>query len=61
MMKLSLEWKLLDHKQVALIFDTATWALLQMTADAKGFNTQDMIVEAVVNLLGPVVARPIQD
>ena len=58
MMHLNLEWKILDKNHVALIFDKPTWALLQDTADARGVDTQNMIVEAVANLLGQVIARP---
>ena len=39
MMKLNLEWKILDSNQVALIFDKTSWLAFQMTADSRGVDT----------------------
>jgi hypothetical protein len=61
MMKLNLEWKILDGNQVALIFDKPTWLIFQTTADARGLDTGEMIVEALAKLLGPVIARRAED
>ena len=61
MMRLNLEWKIIDRDHVALIFDKPTWALFQSTADSRGVDTGDMIAEAVANLLGPTVARRTKD
>jgi hypothetical protein len=61
MMYLHHEWKMLDRDHVALIFDKTAWTTLQSTADARGVDTQDMIVQAVVNLLGPIAATRTQD
>ena len=61
MMKLSLEWKIIDKQHVALIFDKPTFAVFQQTADTRGVETTDMIVEALVKLLGPIAASPIKD
>jgi len=60
MMHLNLEWKILDRDHVALIFDKTAWTTLQSTADARGVDTQDMIVEAVVDLLGLIVTKRTQ-
>ena len=61
MMHLNLEWKILDRDHVALVFDKAAWTTLQTTADARGLDTHDMIVEAVVNVLGLIVTKRTQD
>ena len=56
MMKLNLEWKIIDGNRVALIFDKPSWIAFQTTADARGVDTGDMIAEALAKLLGPVIA-----
>lgn len=56
MLKLKLEWKIINRDQVSLIFDTSTWLLLQDKANARGMETTTMVAEAIANLLGPVVA-----
>ena len=56
MMKLNIEWKLLDRDHVALVFDKPTWMAFQTTADSRGLDTQDMIAEALAKLLGKVMA-----
>ena len=61
MMKLNLEWKILDSNQVALIFDKTSWLAFQMTADSRGVDTSEMIIEALVKLLGPVFASRTKD
>ncbi len=58
MLHLNLEWQVLDRNKVALIFDAKTWAVFQDTADARGVDTQTMIIEALANSLGQVMARP---
>jgi hypothetical protein len=57
MMKLNIEWKLLDRDHVALVFDKPTWMISQTTADQRGLDTQQMIAEALAKLLGPLVAK----
>jgi hypothetical protein len=57
MMKLNLQWKMIDRDHVALVFDKPTWMVFQTTADSRGLDTQDMIAEALAKLLGPIVAR----
>jgi hypothetical protein len=61
MLKLNLEWKILDDNRVALVFDKTSWLAFQSTADARGVDTCEMIAEAVVKLLGPVIATPSKD
>jgi hypothetical protein len=56
MLKLNLEWKILDRDHVALIFDKTTFAAFQSIADARGLDTQNMISEALARLLGTPVA-----
>jgi len=56
MLKLSLEWKMLDRDHVALVMDKTTYAAFQSVADARGVDTQDMISEALARLLGTLVA-----
>jgi hypothetical protein len=58
MMNLNLEWKIIDGNRVALIFDTPSWRAFQTTADARGVDTSDMITEALVKLLSPIIAAP---
>ena len=57
MMKLNIEWKVLDRDHVALVFDKPTWMAFQTTADSRGLDTQEMIAEALAKLLGPIVAK----
>lgn len=57
MLHLNLEWKILDRNHVALVFDKTTWAVFQDTADARGVDTQNMIVEALSKSLGQIIAR----
>jgi hypothetical protein len=61
MKQFQIEWKILDADCVALVFSKATWGVFQSTADARGVDTCDMITEALVALLGTVVARPTKD
>ncbi len=61
MMRLRLEWKVLDAGQAALVFDQTTWAAFQMVADERGVDTGGMIVEALTSLLGMIVARRNKD
>ena len=56
MKRLTLEWKILDRDHVALIFDKPTWKMFQDTADERGLDTSDMIVETLARLLGPTIA-----
>ena len=56
MLKLKLEWKIIDRNQVSLTFDSTAWLLLQEKADARSMETTTMVAEAIANLLGPVVA-----
>jgi hypothetical protein len=56
MLKLNLEWKILDRDHVALIFDKTTYAAFQSIADARGLDTQNMISESLARLLGTPVA-----
>ncbi len=57
MMRLTLQWQVLDKDHVALVFDKATWAAFHLTADTRGVDAGSMIVEALSNLLGPIAAR----
>ena len=57
MLKLNIEWKILDRDHVALVFDKPTRTIFQTTADSRSTNTQSMILEALAKLLGPIVAR----
>ena len=57
MLHLNLEWRVLERNKVALIFDATTWSLFQETADSRGVDTQSMIIEALANALGSIVAR----
>jgi hypothetical protein len=61
MIKLNLEWQLIDGNRVALIFDKSSWMAFQTTAETRGIETTDMISEAVVKLLGPAVMGPVRD
>ena len=56
MLKLNLEWKVLDRDHVALVFDKTTYAAFQSVADARGLDTQNMITEALARLVGTLVA-----
>ena len=56
MLRLSLEWKTIDKDHVALIFHKDTFLAFQNIADAKGVDTTEMISEALVKLLGPIIA-----
>ena len=57
MKKLSLEWRILDKEHVALVFDAESWKTYEVTAAARQCDASDMIVEAVINLLGEVCQR----
>ena len=57
MLKLNIEWKILDRDHVALVLDKPTWAIFQTTAEQRGLDTQEMIAEALAKLLGPVMAK----
>jgi hypothetical protein len=56
MLKLNLEWKVLDRDHVALVFDKTTYAAFQSVADSRGLDTQDMISEALARSLGTLLA-----
>lgn len=56
MLKLNLEWKILDPDHVALVMDKKTYMAFQSVADARGLDTQNMITEALARLLGTLVA-----
>jgi hypothetical protein len=58
MIRLNLEWKIIDGNHVALVFDKPTWLAFQTTADSRGLDTSEMITEALVKLLGTVMAAP---
>jgi hypothetical protein len=61
MIRLNLEWKILDDNRVALVFDKTSWVALQTMADSRGLDTSEMITEAVVKLLGPVLGSRAED
>jgi len=52
MMRLSLEWTLLDQDHVALVFDKNTWKAFQLVAEDRGLDASEMILEALAKLLG---------
>ena len=45
----------------SLVFDRPPLLAFQLTAELHGVDTQDMIAEAVVNMLGPVLATRAHD
>jgi hypothetical protein len=56
--RLQLEWGLVESdgkKCPALIFDPATWQIIEMIAAEEGSEAQPMITEAVVSALGKVI------
>jgi hypothetical protein len=61
MMKLSIEWRILDGKKVALIFDPPTWAMLQLIADERGISAKHLVSEAIAKLFGSVVGTRERD
>ena len=56
MLTLNLEWKIIDRDRVTLPFDKPTSSAFQTVADACGLEATDMIAQALVGLLGPVIA-----
>ena len=56
MTKLKFEWKILNRNQVALIFDQHAFAAFQSVAESRGVETTDLITNAIVKLLGPVLS-----
>ncbi|HTT83349.1 MAG TPA: hypothetical protein VMF67_07695 [Rhizomicrobium sp.] len=61
MQKIGLEWRVLDRDHVALVFDKTSFKAFQDVADQLGVETTDMIANAVVKVLGPVVAARFSD
>jgi hypothetical protein len=55
MQRLKLEWWVIDKDHVGLIFDKATWKLLQDEADSRDMEPTDMVAGAVATLLGRAV------
>lgn len=53
--KLTLEWTELQDGARALIFDAATWGILEKVAQAQGKTAQQMISTAVAGSIGPVM------
>jgi len=61
MLKLNLEWRILDPDHVAIVIDKTTYVAFHSVATARGLDTQNMITEALARLLGtPVAARNTQ-
>lgn len=51
MKTLTLQWKMIDKKHVALVFDRDTWRVYETEAEQRGEETCDMIAFAVMRLL----------
>ena len=52
--RLTLQWRILDGDEVALVFDKSTWATFDIEAQALGIDTGEMIIRALAELLGPI-------
>jgi hypothetical protein len=53
--KLTLEWTMLENGARALVFDAATWAAFEKSAQAQGKSTQQLISTAVAASLGTLM------
>ena len=53
--KLTLEWTKLENGDRALIFDAATWAAFEKSAQAQGKSAQQLISTAVAESLGTLM------